>query len=638
MLQSIRDNTKGVIAYFIIGAIIVIFAMFGVEALVKGNASRHDTVATVNGKDVSEIDVRRGMEVRKRQLTEMLGGKIDPQFLSDQFLRNPVIDGLIQRRLLESAVEANRLAVGNSIIDKQIVVDKNFQQNGKFDAKYYAQLLARYGYTPASYREELKKEYLLNQFQGSLVHSSFVTDKEAEELAKLQFEKRSFEYVTLPLTGKLSSTAASEEEITAYYDMHKDQFLSDDLVSFDYLELNKDQLATTLKVSQEDIQTQYEAEVAAAKKKITRHAAHILIEDKGDNSQQAILKEIQARLSKGEDFAALAKQYSADTASAQQGGDVGETTGDSFVPEFETALAKLTVGQVSEPVQTKFGYHIIKLLGQKQASVDTLAASRTRIETELKKQQVEELYTNKLEAMRDASQKTSSLADAAKEISSDQTLLVQHRDLMPKQGVMMTFRNRSVVEALFADAMAAGSSTDVIELDDSHAVVFRLTDRKHPEIKSLEQVRAQVTEMVRKEKAEEALKTEAAALQTRFNAGESFEKLARTEKLEWKVMPAKNRDDAALNTEILKKVFAMPKPQPGANVINSEILALSSGDVVLLHVTQVQTPAGETLTTEQKGKIKEQLQSTAANHEFVALLAMLQADGKVVRKQVASSN
>ena len=109
MLQTMRNNLQGVVAYFIVGVIIVIFAMFGVEALVQGKAPQQNAVATVNGKDVTELDVRRGMEMRKRQLTEMMGGKVDPQFLSDEFLRKPVVQGLIERRLLESAVEANML-------------------------------------------------------------------------------------------------------------------------------------------------------------------------------------------------------------------------------------------------------------------------------------------------------------------------------------------------------------------------------------------------------------------------------------------------------------------------------------------------------------------------------------------------
>jgi len=252
MLQTMRNNLQGVVAYFIVGIIIVVFAMFGVEALIQGKTQR-DAIASVNGKEITEIDLRRGMEVRKQQLSAMLGGKVDPRFLSDEFLRNPVLEGLIQRRLLESAVEQNQLHVDDKIIDKQIVADKNFQQQGKFDAKYYAQLLGRYGYTPASYRDELKKEYLLSQFQNTFVQSAFVTDKEVAELAKLQFEKRGFEYLTLPLSKALSTVSSGEEEIAAYYDKHKTEFLSDEMVSVDYLELKKDDLLADIHVSDEDI-------------------------------------------------------------------------------------------------------------------------------------------------------------------------------------------------------------------------------------------------------------------------------------------------------------------------------------------------------------------------------------------------
>jgi len=636
MLQTMRDSLQGIIAYCIVGVIIVIFAMFGVEALVQGKSVHRDAIATVNGKDVTEIDVRRGMEIRKQQLAAMMGGKVDPQFLTDEFLRKPVEEGLVRRRLLESVVEKNHLQVSSNVLDKQIVSDKNFQQDGKFDKQHYTYLLGMNCFTPASYRDEFAKEYMLNQFQDSFLHTGFVTDKEADELARLQMEKRSFEYLQLPLAKALSATTASEDEIKGYYDKHKDQFLSEDKVSVDYVELNRDLLSLGMQVKAEDVQKQYDAEVQAAKNKVTRHAAHILVEEKPDGSHQAILKEIQQRLAKGDDFAVLAKQYSADTGSAQQGGDVGETSGDSFVPEFEAALQKLSVGQVSEPVKTKFGYHIIKLLDQKQPRNETLEASRTRIEADIRKQQAAELYADKLDVMRDASQGGAALADVVAKLALITPLLVQHSDAITQRGAMMLFRSKPVADALFADGMQAGKSTDVMERGEGDAVLLHLTDRKPPVIQSLEQVHAQVDELVRKEKAAATLATRIQVLQTRLLAGESLEKLAKEDQVEWKNLPDKGREDNAVNVDILKKVFAMPAPQTAH--VASDTLVLPSGDMVLLHLLAVQTPTATQLTDEQKAKNRDQLESSTASHEFAALENMLEAQARIVRKQSAAAS
>jgi peptidyl-prolyl cis-trans isomerase D len=636
MLQTMRDSLQGIIAYCIVGVIIVIFALFGVEALVQGKAVHRDAIITVNGKDVTELDIRRGMEMRKQQLAAMMGGKVDPQFLTDEFLRKPVEDGLVRRRLLESVVEENHLQVSSNVIDKQIVSDKNFQQDGKFDKQHYTYLLGMNGFTPATYRDELTKEYLLNQFQDGFLHTGFVTGKEADELARLQLEKRSFEYLQLPLAKTLTATTASEDEIKAYYDKHKDQFLSEDKVSVDYVELNRDLLSSGMQVKAEDVQKQYDAEIQAAKNKVTRHAAHILVEEKPDGSQQAILKEIQQRLAKGEDFAALAKQYSADAGSAQQGGDVGETTGDSFVPEFEAVLQKLSVGQVSEPVKTKFGYHIIKLLDQKQPKIETLEASRARLETDIRKQQAAELYADKLEVMRDVGQGEAALADVVAKLALATPLPVQHRDAISRREAMMMFRGKSVADAIFADGMEAGKLTDVIEPEQGRAVLLRVTDRKHPVIQSLEQVHAQVDELVRKEKGAATLATRIQALQTRLLAGESLEKLAKEDQLEWKNLPDKGREESSVNVDILKKVFAMPAPE--AAHVASDTLALASGDTVLVHLLAVQTPTVAQLTDEQKAKTRDQLESSTASHEFAALENMLEAQARIIRKQTAASH
>jgi peptidyl-prolyl cis-trans isomerase D len=230
MLQHVRNNLKGVIAYIIVGIIIVPFALFGVEALV-GNKVQKDAVAQVNGRPITELEVRRSMEFHKQQLRAMMGGKVDPKFLNDEFLRGAAIESLIQQRLLESGVDKSRLRVGDPVIDKQIVTDKTFQKEGKFDPQYFTELLRQFAYTPASYREELRQNYLMSQYQSTFAQTAFVTEKEILAFAQLQYQKRSFDYLTLPVSRTVGAVSVNDGEIASYYDQHKEQFLSDEEVA-----------------------------------------------------------------------------------------------------------------------------------------------------------------------------------------------------------------------------------------------------------------------------------------------------------------------------------------------------------------------------------------------------------------------
>lgn len=637
MLQSMRENIRGPVAYILVGLIVVVFG-FSMGDFFTGGLRQPDIIAEVNGRQVSDLEVRRAVEMRKQQLRSMLGENVDPRFLSDEFLLPSIRESVIEREVLASAAETSGLRVSTSDLDKAIREDTTFHRDGKFDADHYKSLLRQYAYTPASYRDELRNGQILNQYQQTFSQTAFVTDQETAELARLQFETRSFTFVTLPLEKTLPNIVTTEEEVTAFYQQHKQDFMSQAQAATEYLLINKQTLASSVKVSEEDIQAQYDAEVAEAKDKTERHAAHILIEEKADGSHTALLTDLQQKIAAGESFAELAKAHSADSGSATQGGDVGVTTGGSFVPEFEDALKSLTVGQVSQPVKTQFGYHIIKLLDQKAAVVPTLEQSRLRIEQALKTDMTTDLYSEKLEDLRESSAGASSLQVVADKLSSgSMSLKVQQTSLFSKQNPIALFssnlmlRNPKVLDAVFAEGIRTGSVTELLELDANNALVMRITEFQPAAVQALETVKPAVAERLQRERAGEQLNLRANEMLQRLLSSETLESVAAAERLPVQQFQDKGRKEASVNAEILKKVFTMPKPAAGA--MTADTLSLSNGDWAVIQVRDSKSPAVELLTAEQRAEVGDQLQGSARNGEFSALLAMLTEQADIVRRK-----
>lgn len=638
MLQSMRENLKGWVAYTLVGLIIVIFALFGAEALFMGGLTQ-DTVAEVNGQKVTELDVRRAVEMRKQQLRRMLGENADPRFLSDEFLLPSIQQSVIQQAVLVSAAESSGLRAGEQALDKTIIEDTTFHQDGKFDPEHFKSLLRQYAYTPASYRNELRKNELLKQYQQTFAATAFVTEKEIADFARLQFETRSFSYVILPLEKTLGAITVTDEDINTYYQQHPDKFMSEAEAAVEYVLLDKSAMSANIQVGEDDIQAQYEAEIAEAQDKTERHAAHILVEEKADGSHKAVLDEVKKKMAAGEDFAALAKTYSADAGSAAQGGDVGVTTGASFVPEFEDALKQLSVGQVSEPVKTQFGYHIVKLLDQKVAKVPTLAESRARIVEALKTELLDEQYAEKLEVLQESSKSAASLELVASELSSDayrasavKTTRFSRRNPTALFAGNMALRNPKVIEAVFAEDVQTGTVTDVVELDETKAVVMRVTEFQPAAVQPLELVKTQVAELVRRERATEQLNLQANTLLQRLLAGETMDAVAAAEKLSAQHLQKKGRQDTAVNPEVLKKAFSLYKPAQGATVV-ADTRQLENGDWALIQLVDIQVPVLELLTAEQRAEASNRLKNGAQSGEFPALLAMLMENADIVRRK-----
>jgi peptidyl-prolyl cis-trans isomerase D len=623
MLQHMRDNSKGVISGILIGLLVIIFAVSGAEALFQWDVNAKKAV-TVNGEVISEIDVLRAIANRKQQLMSRFGESVPADFLTDEKLRQPSIDGLIERSLLVQYAKKTGLAASKEKIDKDILATTAFQkEGGVFDQTKFVQLLAYQDFTPITYRKVLAEDAITSQVESGIVRSAFVTPAELKYILGLSFQTRDFSYLVLPAEKATATVVVEEADIKSHYEANPQTFTTPERVAVDYIELNVADLMKDVVVSDEQVVKQYEQNTKSFVAKTERQAAHILLE--GDAQKRA--EDIKAKLASGADFAALAKEYSSDSGSKEQGGDLGFSSGEAFPKEFEAALALLKVGEVSAPVKTEAGTHIIKLISERGSNPASLEESKVAILDQLKRTEAESQFAVKLGKLRDLSYNAENLSDVAKELS----LNVKNSGLFAKTGGTDLMANSLFVNAAFSpEVLEQGNSSDVIELEANRMVVLKKTDRKPSQLEPLELVKEKIITTVRAEKAEALLTKQAKDLMASLHSGGSIDELAKQANLTAKSAAAVTRNDSTIDREISQFAFALANPVENKPTLGK--VKLASGDLAVVSLKAVTLGTEDKVPEEQRKAISTQLAGINGGYDMKSVQSHLQEVAKIKRK------
>ena len=611
MLELIREKMQGVFATVIVIFFCAVFALWGVESLFNTNSGQV-AIATVDGKDITEPELANAIQNLRQRYVQMLGEQVDPKFLNDSMLREPALNSLIGRKLLEKQAASMHMTIDQKTLERVIVSDPLFSRDGKsFDPEYYKEKLRGAGISAVSYQMQLRDQLILSQLQQGVSSSAFVTDKQVEDKARLELEKRSFSYIRFLLNDAMKTIKPNDQEVEQYYKEHQNDFLTDEKVTIEYLELDKSVLAKDIKLEDADVKASYELEIANFKPVAERHAAHILIDVKDDGSEKATLETISKRLKAGDDFAVLAKKYSSDEGSAAQGGDVGFTTGATFVPEFEAALAALeNNGDVSEPVKTEFGYHFIKLLEQRTTSVPAYEQRKADLEKQLRQAKASTVFSEKLDQLSESTYSANDLAGPASELG----LVVQKTAAFSRQGGLGIAGQQKVIDAAYSSELIdSGKNSQVIELSADKAVVLHVVDHNLPKVRELVDVKSDIINKLKSEQASVVLKDKVSGLAARLKAGEALKSIAANEKLDVVSLADKGRTEAGVDAELLTAAFRLAKPNADSVVVDS--IQMVNGDQALLQLTAVKEPDIKADSPEFQS-IKRRMMTEVSNNDF----------------------
>jgi len=614
MLQNIRDNSQGWIAKTIIGIIVMLLALTGFDAIFNA-ASNSRTAAEVNGEEISLDELNQAMNMQRRQLAQQLGGNFDPSMLDDKLVRESSLRALIDRALLLQGARDADFAFSEAALDQLILQTPEFGVDGTFNAARFDQVIQQMGYTRLQFRELLRQEMLIGQLRAGISGSGFVTDEQIEAFARLEQQTRDFATITVP--AETEAVAVSDDEAREFYEQNTDRFRSPEQVVVEYVELKKDSFFDQVEVSDEQVQDLYQQRIANLAEQ--RRAAHILIEagDGGDADAKAKIDDIAKRLANGEDFTALAKEFSQDPGSAKEGGDLGFAGPGVYDPAFEEALYALEEGQVSEPVRSDFGWHLIKLLGVQSPDVPTLESLKPELVRELKAQQVEQRFVEASKQLEDTAFESSDLAQPAQELG----LSVQTTDAFGREGGTGIAANRQVIQAAFSDeVLIDGANSGVIELDPDTVVAVRVKQHLQPEVLPFDAVKEDIVSQLKRSKAAEQAIEKGEQLISSLRNGEQVQQ-------QWQPVEAASRSQDGVEPAVLQQVFRMPKPEATDKPSYGSV-RLPDGDFVVVRLTGVNEPEAQ-LTEEDKQNYRRFLASRSGQQDFAAYRQMLQKNAEI---------
>jgi peptidyl-prolyl cis-trans isomerase D len=618
MLLDFRNNMRGV-ALGITIVIGLIFALTGTGSLFISTPDS-ESALIVNGDEISEREVLQAI-ARERSRILSSSPNTDRALLDDQALRPQVMAQLVGKEVLIQAANQQSLGVAPSLINELILDIEQFQTDGVFDDDRFRYAIRNQGYASSTkFTEMLADQFLLEQLSDGILNTSFVTSGEVASLIAMADQTRSYEFARLAYKPFKDAVNLSEAQITEYYDDNKQAYMTERKLSVEYIELNAEMLLASQSVSDEQVQARFEQEAESADTTPSLRAAHILLSDKDD----ALIAEIQAKVDADADFTQLVKEYSQDVATAETGGDLGFTTGDTFPEAFEQALAALEVGQVSAPVETESGTHFIKLL-EVEKSEFLFEDQKERIAQELQQEAADTLMVEKLEMLKELAFNAENL----QEVAQDLELEAKVSQPFSENGGTGVAASPVVVAAAYSPEVAEdGYASEVLDRGDDNYIVLRLQENFPSRQQSLEEVRKTVSQTLTSSISKDALDAKSAEITAALAAGESLEAVAQSFDIKREVVEAGQRSNRAVPPEV--NVFAFDLPTPREGIITDD-LTTANGDFVVVQLSEV-TLGDSSATDEERTKlIRSIAESANSSKEFAAYQQALIEQAKIVQ-------
>jgi len=625
LIQRLRDGSDGILAKVIIGLIIIVFGLFGFGSITTFLAPV-PKVATVNGEEVTQQAMEIAVE-RNRRLLQARGST--PDQINEDELRDNVLRNLISREILSQATDEFDLYYSDALLDGEIIASEVFKVGGVFDPDQFQNVIRSAGYTPLLYRDEMRTDSLFGQMLAGIGESAFVTEAESKRYSSLLSQTRDLAYLQVRVDGLIDEVSVSDEEISDYYADRSVDFVTEETVNLQYVELKHEQLAADLEVDEEALEQYYRDNQGDYSTEESRRVAHILIEASDDLSMEATqvkANEVYARIEQGEDFAVLAGDESDDVGSRDNGGDLGFNPQGTFFPEFEAAAYGLVVGEVSEPVETEIGYHIIKLLEIDEAVQPSLADVRDEVEQRYRMYVTEDEFVTRSSRLAEMLFEAIDLEAPAAKLG----LEVISTGNLSRDSKNFLMANNSVATAAFsADVLIDGNNSDLLELTDSHHVGIRVEEYAPSVARSLAEVTEDIRYILQRGKAESLAEVRAAAIVEAINGGSLSQYVANEYGLEWNLAPSLSRFSRDVDPLVMREAFKLPRPADDKESLG--IAILPNGDSLVLRVSEVINRPSTELAEAEIASFRESLASQLGSMDFQEFQDALTAEALIER-------
>ena len=556
MLGKIRNKSKGWIAYLIVGLITIPFALFGIQSYI--GSSSNSIIASVDGEEIALATYYKRLNLEQRNLQQQLGSNYSSEV--DATLRQMMIDGMIQEKLLENYANSLKLVTLDEEVRAIILSNELFQVDGVFSEERYSQLLRLNNYTPLSYEQSQVELMKQDQIKRNLTHSAFLTSQQIERFKALAGQQRYASFIVLSTEKYQDQISVTQEQVIEYFDTNQSSFVELPKIKVNYVELSLDDIEEQEVADDETLRSLYDEDKELFTNPEQRSAQHILVEER--ELAESLLEEIQ----QGADFSELARIHSIDTSTKDSGGDLGYFERDIMVPEFDKVVFEMGIGELSKVVETDFGFHIIKLTEIQPENIKSFEESR---------EQLVSLHQKKA-----AQQKLYSLQEELGNLAYEDPLdfVAEQLDLELKTSDYFSRTSEEYEEQFVATAYSdlvlnEGENSDVIELDQGRFIVMNLADQIPERQKTLDEVQTQIADILKTIEAKKIIDDLAANISSSLSNSDNnkAEALIAENELEWSEPNWISRN-SELPLNMTSMIFKMTKPITGESVYSSNSL------------------------------------------------------------------
>jgi peptidyl-prolyl cis-trans isomerase D len=604
MLQSIRDKLESQkwLTYVVLGLLALIFAAWGAYGLVNFNSGGSTYAAEAGGQKIPVEQARNAWLNQQTLYQQRLGKEIPPEQKAQ--MQDQILESLIRDSLLNERSKDLGYRVSDADVMRAIREEPAFQIEGQYSPDVARERLQMAGITLSAFEAELRGREQRDQLMKGIVLSDFQTPAEIQRSRALQNEQREIRYAVVAPDKYSASVQVDDAAVDAYYKAHLAQYMTPESVKLQYAELRLDQLAAQVTVSEDDIKAAYEKNKDRYNEPEKRHGRHILIpvgKDEAAAKKQA--DDVYAQAKAGKDFAALAKQYSQDPGSANQGGDLGWADRQQFVGPFADALFGMKVGEITGPVKTQFGYHIIRLDEVQAGKTKPLEAVRGELEADLKRNAAADKFGELQEKIQ---QRLDTAGGDLNLVAKEFNLGVgEVSPFLRGAGGAPLGTAQPVQDIVFGESpLQPGKIGGPVMVGEDRLVLVKATDHKAPQAKPVAQVKDGIVAALKKEKGSEAALKAAQDAQAKLAAGTSFDEVAK--QLGVTAEPAKfiGRTDSTVPAELRDFVFRAPKPAGDKPVYKA--VAMQTGGAAVVALTQLRTEVPTADAQKQADLIKQQ--------------------------------
>lgn len=503
----------------ILALMVLPFAFVGVDSYVRNLGNEAD-LATVGGKAISPAEFENALRQQQDQMRNILGRNFDPTMFDTPEVRQQVLDGVINQRLIAEKATGLSLTAPDAEVRRVILDIPQFQDNGRFSEERYKDALKGAGQSPLMFEQRLRADLSQQPMQDALSRSAFVGNAQAAAYQRLTEEAREVQVATLTPESFLSKVKVADADVRAEYDKNPDAYRAPEQIKIEYLMLAQSALLGQVTVTPEEVKAEYEKRTKEFSAPEERKASHILINVDKDEKGKLKSDSLAAAKAKAEEiikraggdaakFAELAKSESKDPGSAAQGGDLGFNARGVMVKPFDDAMFSMKAGEVRGPIETDFGVHVIRVAEIKPERVRPFDEVKAQLEGETKQARASKLFAENADKFQN---RVYEEGDSFAKIAEELKLKPVKTDWLSRGQVQaIATGNQKFVQAVFSPAnISTKRNLEAIDLGNNSMISARVLEHKPSAVRPFDEVKAQVTAQLQRRAASEMAAREGA--------------------------------------------------------------------------------------------------------------------------------